>query len=129
MDESTELILEMLQGGITTEKAWMLTQLVIAMAILALLWRGAQLIVAGAELYFNGRLRVGTWLYVSTNTGQVRHKVLKKGLFRTYFYNYDNESLVVKSNIKYVKEDKDYMPSIPSGINGSDDKNASDFGL
>ena len=87
----------MLQGGITWDKLWLLSQIIIAMAIMAMLWRGTQLILAGAELHFNVRLRVGTWLYVGTNTGQVRHKLLKKGLFISYFYNYDNQSLVVKS--------------------------------
>lgn len=129
MGDSTTIILDMLQGGMSWDKTWMLTQLIMAMAIMALIWRGTQLIIAGAELHFNGRLRIGAWLRVPTNTGQVRHKLLKKGLFRTYFFNYDNQSLVVKSNIKYVKEDKEYMSSKPDGIEDDIDKSATHFGL
>ena len=129
MDGTTSLILTMMQEGLTWDKTWLLAQLIIAAAIMALLWRGTQLIIAGIEIHFNKRLQRNTWLWVGTNTGQVRHKLLKKGLFRTFFYCYENKSLVVKSNVFFVKEQKEYMPSSPLGIDPEQDKMASDFGL
>ena len=129
MDGSTTLILEMVQNGLTWDKVWLLMQIILAMAIMASIWRMTQLVIAGAELYFSKKLQRNTWLWVGTPTGQVRHKLLKKCLFRTYFYNYENKSLVVKSNILFMKEPKEFMTSSPCGIDASQDKMASDFGL
>lgn len=128
--DTTNLVLEMMQSGITQEKAWMLTQLILAGFIVAGIVRGAQLALAGAELWANSRLKPGSWVNETTPIGDpVRLKVLKRGLFRIWLLNYETSNLQSRSNITYVKQNKEYQVTNPVGIDPSKDYTSEVFGL
>ena len=117
MDKAAETIMGMMANGVNMAALAQLAMMFATFCLCLALYKGANAIVASYQIKANSRLKEGeTWLRMQRLGGQTYlAKFLKRGWFKVYLVNGDNEDLIEMTTEMFRDEPKVFPKVIPLG--------------